>query len=188
MPWKKANEARLNKLKEKKIKEFILEGEKEILEGGLICWYCGKPIPHNPDGTYVSGHISGEGLVIHSLDGNHDNWHFENKVPVHKKCHQAIHLKDKKLTPEHAKKWSEAGVRGFKKWWNSLSEEEKSARGRKAGIASGKTEAGKEQRRKRREKALEWQKTPEGKHFLTKVLPHLGAKATKDKAKSKKGD
>lgn len=31
------------------------------------------------------------GLCFHSLDWNHDNWSWGNKVPMHMKCHLAYH-------------------------------------------------------------------------------------------------
>ena len=33
----------------------------------------------------------GHGLCFHSLDGDHDNWSWGNKVPMHNRCHLAYH-------------------------------------------------------------------------------------------------
>ena len=53
------------------------------LEEQQICYFCGELITIRGNG--------GDCLLIHSLDGNHNNWAPENKVPVHNKCHTKFH-------------------------------------------------------------------------------------------------
>lgn len=55
------------------------------LQKPLDCYHCNNLI-------IVRG-VTREGLVFHSLDGNHNNWSPENKVPVHRKCHPKVHSK-----------------------------------------------------------------------------------------------
>ena len=54
-----------------------------LLEKPLTCYYCEELI-------IVKG-VTKNGLVFHSLDGNHDNWDSANKVPTHRKCHPKLH-------------------------------------------------------------------------------------------------
>ena len=48
------------------------------------CYFCEEDI-------LMRGGVDGRSLVVHSLDGNHDNWESANKVPTHKGCHIAYH-------------------------------------------------------------------------------------------------
>lgn len=41
------------------------------------CYFCGKTIL--------------EDLVVHSLDGDHENWDPANKVDAHRSCHSGFH-------------------------------------------------------------------------------------------------
>lgn len=52
----------------------------------FICYFCGEPI------TVVRG-LSSDAKVVHSLDGNHDNWDPDNKVLAHNGCHHTFHCK-----------------------------------------------------------------------------------------------
>lgn len=56
----------------------------ERLGDNVICHFCGESI------TKKYGRDS-ESLDIHSLDGNHDNWDPDNKVPAHAGCHDSYH-------------------------------------------------------------------------------------------------
>ena len=69
------------------------------LEHPSYCYFCGKEI------TKLSG-LRGDCVTIHSLDGNHNNWSSDNKVPAHRSCHTAFHLNHRK--PEIYKKVSQA--------------------------------------------------------------------------------
>jgi len=51
-----------------------------------ICYFCGEEITRKY-GTRT------ESLVFHSLDGNHNNWDPENKVPAHHGHHISYHGK-----------------------------------------------------------------------------------------------
>lgn len=76
--------------------------EKALIEGfpkPITCSFCKEQI------TKLTGG-SGESLVIHSLDGNHDNWSPINKAPAHRRCHTTFHSPSK--NPEVAKKISKA--------------------------------------------------------------------------------
>lgn len=148
----------------------------------IICHFCGEPI------TKLKGR-DGDSLVTHSLDGNHNNWAPENKVPTHRKCHTRFHNTGeknpnfgkhpsektrKKLSlamsgeknywfgkrgPEtsgfgrtgdknpmygrrHTKKAKEEMGRKTKKWWDSLTPEERVEHERK--VLEGKRKAKKE--------------------------------------------
>ncbi len=48
-----------------------------------VCYFCGKDILYRG--------IGGECLTIHSVDGNHENYAEDNKVPTHKGCHIKYH-------------------------------------------------------------------------------------------------
>ena len=50
----------------------------------VVCYFCGREV------TDIEGRTD-ESLVIHSLDGNHENWNPENKVPAHNNCHCSFH-------------------------------------------------------------------------------------------------
>lgn len=79
-----------------------------ILEKTLTCYFCGELVTKRGN--------NGECLIVHSLDGNHNNWAPENKVPVHRKCHNTIHLKGKSPSEETRRKQSEWAT----KHWNNL--------------------------------------------------------------------
>jgi len=76
---------------EKRTWFWLKQLELVAAKGGmpLTCWHCGKLI------TKMEG-IVPEALVFHSVDGNHENWDLENKVPVHRGCHSTLHTKDRK--------------------------------------------------------------------------------------------
>lgn len=60
----------------------------------LICYFCGENI------LKLKG-CDSDSLVFHSLDGNHDNWNPENKVPAHFACHESYHHKGKTGSKHH---------------------------------------------------------------------------------------
>lgn len=66
------------KSKKTKFKRKLLSIGKPIL-----CYFCGKEI------IILNGRPHGDSLVIHSLDGNHNNWDDNNKVPAHQTCHMS---------------------------------------------------------------------------------------------------
>ena len=78
-----------------------------------ICFFCGELITKR-------GH-KGDCLIVHSLDGNHDNWESSNKVPTHRKCHNTIHLKGSHRTEETKRKMSDY----TRRMWFNLSPEER---------------------------------------------------------------
>ena len=47
---------------------------------GMRCYFCGEEV------TKIVG-SERDSLNIHSLDGDHENWSPENKVPTHQGCH-----------------------------------------------------------------------------------------------------
>ncbi len=53
-------------------------------EGFIQCHFCCSPV-------MKVGGLSRDSLVIHSLDGNHENWDPANKVPTHCACHISYH-------------------------------------------------------------------------------------------------
>lgn len=59
----------------------------------IFCFFCGESITQFKKRRAKS-------LVIHSLDGNHDNWNPANKTPVHKGCHTTFHLTGRKHSEE----------------------------------------------------------------------------------------
>jgi hypothetical protein len=62
--------------------------KQELIQGfpkPLRCYWCGEEI------TKLTG-LDSDSLFIHSLDGNHENWNPENKVPCHHKCHSTYHI------------------------------------------------------------------------------------------------
>lgn len=68
--------------------EKELEIEKKLnvtIHMPQICSYCDEEI------TEKYG-LDGECLIIHSIDGNHDNWTMHNKTPMHKRCHMSHHM------------------------------------------------------------------------------------------------
>jgi len=48
-----------------------------------ICYFC--------KGDITTFGMKSESLCFHSLDGNHNNWDPENKIPAHKNCHLRYH-------------------------------------------------------------------------------------------------
>jgi len=73
-----------------------------ISESPYYCYFCGKKI------TKLKG-MDKYSLVVHSLDGNHNNWNPENKVPAHNICHLEYHSLNKPpKSKETCKKLSEA--------------------------------------------------------------------------------
>lgn len=87
----------------------------------LKCHFCGKEI------TKLNGQTR-DSLVIHSLDGNHDNWNPANKVPTHQHCHVTYHnkgikkpylskrlLSDKKILTFKGKKHSKETIQKMRK-------------------------------------------------------------------------
>ena len=65
----------------------------------ILCYFCREEI------VKLDGQES-ESLHIHSLDGNHDNWDFKNKVAIHGKCHAKLHHLNKPESIETRKKMS----------------------------------------------------------------------------------
>lgn len=61
------------------------------LQGNFHCYFCGKEV------TKLSGQDS-DSLVIHSVNGNHDNWTPENKVATHLGCHSRYHCTGKQYS------------------------------------------------------------------------------------------
>lgn len=51
---------------------------------GLHCHFCGEEV------TKFKGRDR-DSLAIHSLDGDHENWDPQNKVPTHRGCHSRYH-------------------------------------------------------------------------------------------------
>jgi len=84
----------MNRYPSKRMKESL-----DNLEYPTYCYFCGEEI------TKFSG-LNGDCVIIHSLDGNHNNWSADNKAPVHRRCHSRFHSPSKE--PEVAKKISEA--------------------------------------------------------------------------------
>lgn len=68
----------------RRTKEFTAKFKNKNKDGKLQCYFCQQEI------IKIGGHC-GECLAIHSLDGNHENWDDDNKVPVHNKCHMIYH-------------------------------------------------------------------------------------------------
>ncbi len=56
----------------------------ESLGKPLLCHFCGREI------TKLDGQDT-DSLVVHSVDGNHDNWDHSNKTPAHQCCHVTYH-------------------------------------------------------------------------------------------------
>ncbi len=67
-------------------KEFV-----ENLDEDILCHFCGKQI------TKMDG-VKSDSLIIHSLDGNHNNWDPTNKAPAHNGCHTSYHQKGKDVS------------------------------------------------------------------------------------------
>lgn len=80
-----------NKLRWGKTRKLI-----EGLKRPILCYFCGKEI------TKLEG-LDVDSLVFHSLDGNHDNWDPQNKVPAHHRCHLRYHTKGKNPVGEKGK-------------------------------------------------------------------------------------
>jgi len=51
----------------------------------VLCYFCGDEI------VKLFG-FGSDALHLHSLDGNHENWNPENKVPTHHRCHTKHHI------------------------------------------------------------------------------------------------
>ena len=75
------------------------EGKTHTFFKPAICCFGGKPI------TKFEGQYS-DSIVIHSLDGNHNNWAPENKTPSHLGCHTKFHLTGVPKSVEARKKMS----------------------------------------------------------------------------------
>ena len=65
------------------------EGKNQTFFKPAVCYFDGKSI------TKFEGQDS-DSLLIHSLDGNHENWAPENKVLTHHGCHQRFHCNGEK--------------------------------------------------------------------------------------------
>jgi len=83
----------------------------------MVCFFCDEPI------TKMYG-LGPDSLLIHSLDGNHENWDSENKVPTHRGCHQRFHIagdRNPSKRPEVAAKISKTrtGSKTGKKAWRT---------------------------------------------------------------------
>lgn len=75
-----SNRLRLEKTwRSKKAQEIIADFERPIM-----CYFCREEVK-KPRG------VDSDSLLIHSIDGNHDNWNKENKVPAHRRCHGSHH-------------------------------------------------------------------------------------------------
>ena len=70
-------------------KDYVRRPIRKIPKKGCPCFFCGEPI------VKMNGWNS-DSLLIHSLDGNHDNWAPENKVNTHFGCHQSFHCSGEK--------------------------------------------------------------------------------------------
>jgi len=64
--------------------EFIEIFQERSPDGLIWCHFCEEEIKK------LSGRHK-DSLSIHSLDGDHENWKPENKVPVHGNCHSRYH-------------------------------------------------------------------------------------------------
>lgn len=60
------------------------DGIRTLIHKPAVCYFC-KDVITQYEGVY------GDSLAIHSIDGNHDNWDPDNKVPAHMKCHISWH-------------------------------------------------------------------------------------------------
>jgi len=69
------------------------EDKNHVVLKPAICFYCGEPITAKKgESVAKKGDLRGKkSLLIHSLDGNHDNMISENKVSSHKGCHTRFH-------------------------------------------------------------------------------------------------
>lgn len=96
----KTLEHRLNLSKSRK--RYLASTQKEdrdfLINDIKIYYFCGDLI--------IKRGLSGGCLAVHSLDGNHENWLPENKVSVHKKCHNNYHNKLKAKNPSYCRKLS----------------------------------------------------------------------------------
>jgi 5-methylcytosine-specific restriction endonuclease McrA len=78
--------------------------QNELIDGfpkPLNCFFCKKPI------IKTIGQEK-DSLAIHSLDGNHENWSPNNKVPVHNSCHIRHHRTGYKASTETRLRMSSA--------------------------------------------------------------------------------
>jgi hypothetical protein len=71
----------------------------------FVCEHCHEVID-------PSLHVSAaDGLVVHHLDGNHENISLENLVPLHRRCHPTMHNTGMKRTPETRNRMSTSMTR-----------------------------------------------------------------------------
>lgn len=66
--------------------------KRHLIEKGepIFCYFCNEGI------TLLHGRPRNNSLIIHSLDRNHENWSFDNKVPAHHNCHMRFNNKGEK--------------------------------------------------------------------------------------------
>lgn len=91
--WRLKNKEKISEYNRKRYqrnKLFFTDVRRraEIIEGfkrPILCRFCDKEI------TKLEG-SNKDALAVHSLDGNHDNWEPENKVPAHMGCHSKFHV------------------------------------------------------------------------------------------------
>jgi len=67
-----------------KTAELVEVFRKRSFGGFIWCYFCHEEI------TVLEGNEK-DSLVIHSIDGDHDNWSPENKAPTHRICHSSYH-------------------------------------------------------------------------------------------------
>ncbi len=79
------------------------EYRKRLIEGddNILCYFCGKQV------NKMIGHDS-VSLLIHSFDGNHNNWDKDNKVPTHRGCHTRYHVMCRDVSEETRRKMGRA--------------------------------------------------------------------------------
>ncbi len=65
------------------------------------CSMCKKQVKKR-NGNSSAGVKTGDYLCFHSIDGNHDNWEWGNKAPMHIRCHLGYHSMAEN-TDRHAK-------------------------------------------------------------------------------------
>lgn len=82
------------RVRRKKQKQEMIDG----FEKPLKCFFCRKPVTVMTGKTWKS-------FVGHSLDGDHDNFDPDNKVPTHRGCHSSWHSSD----PENRNKIKKRG-------------------------------------------------------------------------------
>jgi 5-methylcytosine-specific restriction endonuclease McrA len=67
-----------------------------------VCTYCNTEIDHTLHG------LRADALVIHHVDHNHANTALDNLMPLHRKCHPAVHNVGMKRSLESRQRMSEA--------------------------------------------------------------------------------